>query len=137
MSGATRDMNDWRTMALDSSIAAKDLLRSRRYRSAASGAYDATYALVTHRVATQGMASFGRFQNPSHAEVAALVLGNVAGLDEQRRRTVSRAVRVLRMHREDADYRPHARVGARSSRECARWMDLAFKALAERRERDA
>lgn len=124
-------MNDWRHMARESGKAAKELLRGQRYRSSISRSYYASYSLVTHRLVSQGMKSFGRFNNPPHADVAAFALTNLAGLSDTDRRVVSRAVRVLRMHREDADYRPHATVDAKSCRDCAHFMSKIFKALGE------
>lgn len=118
-------------MAADSSKAAKDLLRGHRYRSSISRSYYASYSLVTHRLVSQGFKTFGRFSNPAHVDVAAFALSSLAGVSEADRRTVSRAVRVLRMHREDADYRPHANVDAQACRDCARLMSKVFKSLGE------
>lgn len=118
-------------MAIESGKAAKELLRGHRYRSSISRSYYASYSPVTHRLVSQGIKSFGRFKNPPHADVAAFAVTNLAGVSDADRRVVSRAVRVLRMHREDADYRPHATVDAKACRDCARLMSKVFKSLGE------
>lgn len=124
-------MTNWRDMSMDNAKAAKELVRCRCYRSAVSRSYYAGYAMVTHRLVHQGFTTFGRFQNPSHADVAAMALNSLAGVRESNRRTISRAIRVLRMHREDADYRPHTLVDAQTTLECARLTASIFKAIGE------
>lgn len=99
-------MTTWQDIAIDSRDAAKELLRTRRYRSAVSRSYYAAYSMVTARLVDQGDREFGRFMNPAHAELPKLIKNSLTPLSMSRRREVSTLIRRLRMYRELADYRP-------------------------------
>jgi uncharacterized protein (UPF0332 family) len=123
----------WHQLALDSSLAAKDLLGSGRYRSGVSRAYYAAYAATTARLMSQGLSDFGRFANPSHAELPVLVQHSMQGLSVAQRRKLAKAIRTLRLMREDADYRPGTGLAKPAAVESLRLMSDALRTLQERR----
>ena len=108
----------WRELAECQRVMAVHLFGTRdpRFARGVCGrAYYAAYALVTARLPAS--MTFGRgWRNPEHAKLPAHV-GQIAGLSEADRRIVKRALRRLRLRREDADYRPGITVDGLAARD--------------------
>lgn len=114
----TMALMTWRDLAECQQGMAQHLFGTRdpRFARGVCGrAYYAAYALVTARLPRS--TTFGRgWQNPEHARLPAYV-SSIAGLSEADRRAIRRALRRLRLRREDADYRPGVTVDRNTARE--------------------
>lgn len=122
-------MATWMDMAKDSKAAASELAQRRRYRSAVSRSYYAAYAAATDRLVSQGLTSFGRFHNPSHADLPVLVARNLSSLSHHHRAKAANLLRQLRLLREDADYRPSRLVDRSDDVQASRCLATAWKLL--------
>lgn len=100
-------------------LAAEALLREGRYRSCVSRAYYAAYCAATHEI-IQKLTTFshGR-QNPSHEKVPVYIQNNLT-IPQARKDTAGTLYLILRLFREDADYRPHVPVDEQLARGCVR-----------------
>lgn len=98
-------MASWRDIATENEEAAKELLRTGRFRSAVSRAYYAAYASVTGRLVESGAVPKSGVANPSHKALPLMVEGNLPGLAAWQRRDLKAATRRLYEMRLDADYR--------------------------------
>ncbi len=112
-------MATWRQLSEDSLQAAEALLQDGRYRSCISRAYYAAYCAVTHEI-VQKLTTFSRgWQNPSHERVPAYIQNNLT-ITQAKKDTVSNDISLLRLFREDADYRPAALIDEQIARDCVR-----------------
>ncbi len=109
----------WRQMSEDSLLAAEALLQEGRYRSCISRAYYASYCAATHEIVQKLKTfSYGR-SNPSHELLPAYVQNNLT-ISRTKKDAVDTYVRLLRLYREDADYRPQVTVDELTARDCVR-----------------
>jgi len=121
-------MATWKELGDGSLAAAKHLFSAGQYRSSVSRAYYAAYCALTSSLAQQGVA-FGRgWNNPPHEQLPRLVRGNLQA-PEWQRREINHALRRLRLHREDADYRPAAEVGQIVARDCLRDASMIIQRM--------
>ena len=112
-------LETWQQLSRDSLRAAEVLLREGHYRSSVSRAYYAAYCAATHEIVQRVTTfSYGR-NNPSHGSVPSYIQNNLT-LPQAKKDTVSSLVSILRLFREDADYRPHMTVGELIARDCIR-----------------
>jgi uncharacterized protein (UPF0332 family) len=113
----------WSDMARDNLVAAKSLLADARWRSAVSRAYYAAYSAVTGKL--KGRASFPRGrQNPSHDNLARLIMNYLTEFAVSERRQMMAAARRLYRTRIAADYKPGEEVGVQEARIAVR--DASF-----------
>ena len=99
-------MATWKELSDDSLAAAKALLRQGCLCSCISRAYYAAYSAATSELRkAKGVRFRYGWSNPSHEQLPRLIRGKLS-LPESSRRELLRAIRRLRMAREDADYRP-------------------------------
>ena len=112
-------MPTWKELSDGSLSAAKHLNAAGHYRSSVSRSYYAAYCSLTSALAELGV-TFGRgWNNPPHEQLPRLVRGNLQIPDWQKRQ-INEALRRLRYHREDADYRPARDVDQSVARDCLR-----------------
>jgi uncharacterized protein (UPF0332 family) len=95
----------WQELSLDSLRVAKKLLDEGHLRSSVSRSYYAGYAAVTSKLVGRGVTFARGWSNPSHEQLPALI-SNSGVYSLNIRRRINRAIRRLRLAREDADYRP-------------------------------
>jgi uncharacterized protein (UPF0332 family) len=103
------DVATWEEMSRDSMQAARRLLAEGHFRSSISRAYYAAYTALSGELVRRTVRFTHGWNNPSHDQVTALIRNGLA-LAPETRRQMSRAIRRLRVAREDADYRPGAGV---------------------------
>ncbi|MGB2823318.1 MAG: HEPN domain-containing protein [Phycisphaerae bacterium] len=100
-------MATWKDLGTDSLAAATSLLRDGRFRSCISRAYYAAYSAATSELRkAKGVTFRYGWSNPSHEQLPRLIRDKLTSFGEASRRELLRAIRRLRMAREDADYRP-------------------------------
>jgi uncharacterized protein (UPF0332 family) len=107
-------MATWEEMSHDSFRAAQKLLAEGHLRSSVSRSYYAAYAVVSGELVRRGLTFAHGWNNPSHEQVAALIRNGLA-LPLNLRYQLNRAIRRLRIVREDADYRPGTTVDRRTA----------------------
>ena len=112
-------MPTWKELADDSLRASERLFQEGYFRSSVNRCYYAAYSSLTAALVSRGI-TFGRgWNNPPHEQLPQLVRGNLPMADWQKLQ-VTRAIRRLRLHREDADYRPGRLVDRMIALECIR-----------------
>jgi uncharacterized protein (UPF0332 family) len=100
-------------------LAAEALLRDGHYRSSVSRAYYAAYCAATHEIVQKLTTfSYGR-KNPSHERVPTYIQNNLT-ITQSKKDAINTLVVLLRLFREDADYRPYLPVDEQIARECVR-----------------
>lgn len=122
-------MATWRDISVQQAVAAKRLSGADVVRPSVSRAYYAVYSLITSRLTERGVRGFGRFGNPSHADLPKLVTNMLSDLSVGRRRELSKLVRRLRLAREIADYRPSLGLSETDRIDVIRGMILAVGML--------
>lgn len=121
-------MATWKEMGEDALRAAKQLHDQEHYRSSVSRSYYAAYCVLTHALEEQHV-TFGRgWNNPPHEQLPRLVRGNLP-LPEWHKREINQALRRLRLHREDADYRPAGPVDRTVALDCLRDASMIVQRL--------
>jgi uncharacterized protein (UPF0332 family) len=101
----------WRELSAEALAAARALLDRGYFRSCVTRAYYAVYAAATSELtAMKGVAFPFGWGNPSHQQLPGLIRSRLTQHSERNRRELVKAIRRLRMAREDADYRPGASV---------------------------
>ena len=98
-------MATWEEMSRDCLKAAKRLLDEELFRRSISSSYYAAYSAVTALLVKKGVAFAHGWRNPGHEQVPDLIL-NSSGLPRGKRYLLNKAIRRLRLERENADYRP-------------------------------
>ncbi len=94
-------------MSQDNRAAARELLVAERFRSSISRSFYAAYCAMTDALAPG--VSFGHGgNNPAHGDLPNLIVSNLGGLPEGKRRAVRQALLRLWKQRVDADYVPAA-----------------------------
>jgi uncharacterized protein (UPF0332 family) len=95
----------WRELSLDSLEAAQKLLAAGHWRSSVSRSYYSAYCALADPLSRRGVLFARGWRNPSHDQLPDLIQHSLL-LPINARRQLARAVRRLRIAREDADYRP-------------------------------
>jgi uncharacterized protein (UPF0332 family) len=109
----------WEQLSRNCLSAAEALLREGHYRSSVSRAYYAAYCAATHEI-VQKLTTFSHgWKNPSHEMVPNYVLYNLT-ISQTKKDIISTLINILRLYREDADYRPQIIVDEATARECVR-----------------
>ena len=112
-------MPTWRELSEDSLQAAETLLQDGRYRSCVSRAYYTAYCAVTHEIVQKLTTfSYGR-NNPSHELLPSYIQNNLT-ISRIKKDIVSTLTSLLRLYREDADYRPYIAIDKQIAQECVR-----------------
>jgi uncharacterized protein (UPF0332 family) len=119
----------WKAASVEQGSAAGLLRTHRLFRASVSRAYYSAYSAVTAALMEDGVSTFGRFKNPDHGNLPALVMNHLSALDMADRRSVAQAIRRLRTRREDADYRPGVRIDESSIRTAIKDMSEVFRVL--------
>jgi uncharacterized protein (UPF0332 family) len=107
----------WEELSDEALRAAKKLFDDEIYRSSISRSYYAVYCRLTSVLVRQRIDFARGWNNPAHEQLPRLVRGRLR-VPEWDRRTISTALRRLRLSRENADYRPPAPVGRSEALEC-------------------
>jgi uncharacterized protein (UPF0332 family) len=115
-------------MSVDALEAARTLLAQRRWRSSVSRSYYAAYCALSGELARRGASFPHGWNNPAHEQLPALIRNNLALLIATRR-LLNRAVRRLRVARENADYRPAATVDRAVALACIRDAAMVLATL--------
>ncbi len=124
-------MTTWHDISLDSELAAKELLRTGRHRSAVSRAYYAVYSAVTDRLVRAGAVPETDADNPSHRSLPEMIESNVPGLRSWQRRDLKSSARRLYHFRLDADYRARASVARTEAAESLAEMAYSLRLIRE------
>jgi uncharacterized protein (UPF0332 family) len=112
-------MATWRQLSEDSLLAAETLLQDGRYRSCISRAYYAAYCAATHEI-VQKLTTFSHgWRNPSHEKVPVYIQNNLT-ITQAKKDSIITDVVILRLFREDADYRPGVLVDEQTAQDCIR-----------------
>jgi uncharacterized protein (UPF0332 family) len=123
-------MANWQDMARDSYGAASSLADARRWRSAASRAYYAVFAIVSFLLVRKGLQMPQGREAPSHARLARMVTDHLTELGDVRWRVFHR-IRALYALRLDADYVPSLPVDNTRVRQALAMMAEVFHDLGE------
>ena len=100
-------------------MAAESLPEDGHCRSSVSRAYYAAYCAATHEIVQKLTTfSYGR-KNPSHERVPTYIQNNLT-ITQSKKDAVNTLLILLRLFREDADYRPHLPVDEHIARDCIR-----------------
>ena len=97
----------WEHQAIVTLESAQLLFSAGRYRDAASRAYYAAYQAATSASVKHGdeVQFPPNWNNPTHEQLPGLIRNN-GDLSVDERKKVGRLLEILRLFREDADYRP-------------------------------
>lgn len=106
-------------MSRDALRAAKNVLDESLPRTSVSRAYYAAYAGITAKLVEHGVRFARGWNNPQH-ELLPRVINTSRAFEHDERKTLNRAIRRLRLRREDADYRPQNLVDDAVAREAVR-----------------
>ncbi len=110
-------MATWQELSSDCLRSAKVLLDNGLLRRSISSAYYAAYCAVTSHLVAHGVDFAHGWNNPAHEQLPNLVLNNTT-LPRNTRYQINKAIRRLRMAREDADYRPAVIIDRRRALDC-------------------
>ena len=121
-------MADWREMALACLEAAKKLSDARLYRRSVSSSYYAAYSAITATLVKRGVTFAHGWNNPAHEQMPDLILNNT-DLHRSKRYLLNKAIRRLRLERENADYRPKVMVDRRTALNSIHDVRLVFDIL--------
>jgi uncharacterized protein (UPF0332 family) len=110
-------LSTWQELSQDCLRAAKKLLEEGLYRRSISSAYYAAYSAVTAGLLAKGVTFAHGWNNPAHDQVPELVLHNL-GLPHNTRFQLNKAIRRLRIERENADYRPQVKLERNDALNC-------------------
>lgn len=112
-------MATWQEMSLDCLRAAQQLYREGRLRSSVNRSYYAAYCALASELVGRGIRFAHGWHNPGHDQLPDLMLNNTS-LPRDSRYRLNKAIRILRMAREDADYRPNVSVDRALALDCLR-----------------
>ena len=112
-------METWRELSYDALRGAEVLLAQGHYRSSVSRAYYAAYCGVTNEVIKK-IKTFPRgWKNPPH-ELLPIYVKNNLTITRAQKEEIAIDLRLLRLFREDADYRPETIIDEATARDCIR-----------------
>ena len=98
-------MATWEELSQECIRAAKKLLGEELWRRSINASYCAAYSAITAELVAARVAFARGWHNPAHEQLPELILQNIKAPQATRRET-RKAIRRLRMAREDSDYRP-------------------------------
>lgn len=98
------------------------------FRRSVSNAYYAAYSAVAGELTRQGVTFARGWNNPAHDQLPDLVLNNMTR-SRSTRYQINKALRRLRIERENADYRPRMEINRRTALNCVRDAALVSKLL--------
>ena len=107
-------MSTWEAMSQECLHAAKRLLDDGRLRRSISSSYYAAYSAIAGALAAKSVTYARGWRNPAHEQLPQLILNNLA-LSRSTGYQINKAIRRLRMERENADYRPGVDVTRRTA----------------------
>lgn len=110
-------MATWQEMSRECLRSAKLLLDQGYLRRSISSAYYCAYSAITGELIARRVQFAHGWQNPTHEQVPTLILNGMV-LPRSSRYQLNRAIRRLRMAREDADYRPHILIDRQRTLAC-------------------
>ncbi len=94
-------------------------MQQGQYRSCISRAYYAAYCAATHEIVKKLTTFTHGRANPAHEKVPMYVQNNLT-VPQATKSTVNELITILRLFREDADYRPQAVIDETTARDCIR-----------------
>ncbi len=121
-------MSDWQEMGQDCFEAAKKLVDAKLFRRSISSSYYAAYSAVTSVLVKKGVNFAHGWHNPAHDQIVNLILNNIS-LPREKRYLLNKAIRRLRLERENADYRPTVPLDRRTALDCIHDARLVFDIL--------
>ncbi len=115
-------------MSRDCLKAGRKLLEETLYRRSISSSYYAAYSAVTAALVKKGVTFAHGWNNPAHDQLPTLVLHRLA-LPRNTRFELNKAIRRLRLERENADYRPQAKLDRNTALDCLHDARLVLNIL--------
>jgi len=99
--------------------AAEILFREGEYRSCVSRAYYAAYCAATEEIVKKLTTLPNAWNNPPHVKGPVYIQNNLTMVQAKKQRIISR-INILRLYRENADYRPRVAISEQVARNCLR-----------------
>lgn len=112
-------METWRQLSGGSLRAAEILFREGEYRSCISRAYYAAYCAATEEIVKKLTTFPNAWNNPPHIKVSVYIQNNLT-LAPTKKQRIIRRINILRLYRENADYRPQTTISEQVARNCIR-----------------
>ncbi len=112
-------METWRQLSEGSLRAAEILFREGEYRSCISRAYYAAYCAATEEIVKKLTTFPNAWNNPPHIKVSVYIQNNLT-LAPTKKQRIIRRINILRLYRENADYRPQTTISEQVARNCIR-----------------
>ena len=112
-------METWKQLSESSLHAAEILLREGEYRSCISRAYYAAYCAATEEIVKKTTTFPNAWNNPPHVKVPIYVQNNLT-ISQAKKEAIAKRITILRLFRENADYRPQTTVNEQVARSCIR-----------------
>jgi uncharacterized protein (UPF0332 family) len=125
-----RRLATWNDLSDECARAAKRLLADELWRRSISASYYAAYSAITAKL-VEAKVTFARgWNNPAHEQLPDLILNHIRA-SQGTRREMRKAIRRLRMAREDSDYRPGITIDRHRALDClhdaadiVRWLEM-------------
>jgi len=112
-------LETWRQLSGGSLRAAEILFREGEYRSCISRAYYAAYCAATEEIVKKLTTFPNAWNNPPHIKVSVYIQNNLT-LAPTKKQRIIRRINILRLYRENADYRPQTTISEQVARNCIR-----------------
>lgn len=112
-------METWRQLSEGNLRAAEILFREGEYRSCISRAYYAAYCAATEEIVKKLTTFPNAWNNPPHIKVSVYIQNNLT-LAPTKKQRIIRRINILRLYRENADYRPQTTISEQVARNCIR-----------------
>jgi len=112
-------LETWRQLSEGSLRAAEILFREGEYRSCISRAYYAAYCAATEEIVKKLTTFPNAWNNPPHIKVSVYIQNNLT-LAPTKKQRIIRRINILRLYRENADYRPQTTISEQVARNCIR-----------------
>lgn len=124
-------MDSWQEIALSSYDASKRLQMTGHWRSSVSRSYYAAYAAITNELSGAKGVSFRHGDNPSHAQLKALVEHHLSRkkFSDIKRHEVKKSINNLYKARLEADYMPNRAFSQTEARDALRQAGTVFRIL--------
>jgi uncharacterized protein (UPF0332 family) len=125
----------WDDLSDECIRAAKRLLADNMWRRSINASYYGAYSAVTGKLVAAKVTFARGWNNPAHEQLPDLILNHIRA-SKSTRREMRRAIRRLRMAREDADYRPGVSVDRQRALDCLHDAADVVRWLAVMEDRD-
>ena len=122
----------WSGVSLDSRDAARELLKSNRFRSSVSRSYYSLYSEITGHLVKNKVAFKNGRANPTHSSLSKLVVNNLGGMNEADKRVIKSVVSRLYNLRVFADYFPGLTTDKETARRALGDLHTAIRILEKR-----